>query len=179
MLDFSRFKLVAALGNPGQEYAGTYHNAGQLALDHLLLEAHFKNMEARWSYHKEQNVIFVKPLTYMNESGAAIRSAADYFKVAPEDILVMHDDSDLALGECKLQFGRGAAGHNGVASAIRDLGTQDFWRLRIGVRKEPGKAGDFVLRPMSESDREAIYGAISGTQMNESENKNPSASSLT
>lgn len=177
MFDFSRFKLIAALGNPGAEYAGTYHNAGMMALDALLPEAHFKQMDGQWSYTKEGGTVFVKPLTYMNESGRAVRAAADYFKIAPDEILIVHDESDLPLGECKLQFGRGAAGHNGINSVIQELGTQDFWRLRIGIRKEEGKAGDFVLKPMAKKDREAIYEAL-GVQRNGTENTKPSDSSL-
>ncbi len=98
----------------------------------------------------------------MNESGKAVKEAMKYFKIKPEEILIVHDDSDIELGKYKISFGRGSAGHNGVQSIINNLKTKNFWRLRIGVRPTTNnrrpttqiKAGDFVLKKISKKNLE-------------------------
>jgi PTH1 family peptidyl-tRNA hydrolase len=98
----------------------------------------------------------------MNESGKAVLSAMKHFGVTPEEILVAHDDSDIEAGSYKIDINRGSAGHNGIKSIIDHLGTENFGRLRIGVRGEKkGKAGDFVLTKMTPNDKQKIYGALS------------------
>ncbi|MDP3956608.1 MAG: hypothetical protein Q8P97_01260, partial [bacterium] len=121
----------------------------------------------------------VKPLTFMNDSGAATRSALKYFKVPADELLLVHDDSDILLGKYKLSFGRGAGGHKGVESVIHALGGKNFWRLRIGVReaarnkitKKPLKAGEFVLKNISETALRKLYSAFSGAKLNVIENE--------
>ena len=140
--------LVVGLGNPGKEYERTYHNAGRLALAALAPETGWHARD-KFRYVKETGRTFAAPETFMNESGEAVAAALKYFKVKPVDLLVIHDDCDLPLGQWKLQFGRGSAGHRGIASIIAHLKTDEFWRLRIGIRdaaeKKRRKAGDFVL----------------------------------
>ncbi len=168
------FKLIIALGNPGEEYRNTYHNVGFLALDWFLRESSaeeditFKAAKHLFEYHKTGDVTWVKPLTFMNESGLATAEALQYFGVAPEEALVIHDDSDLHIGEYKLSFDASSAGHKGVESIIKHLGTQKFSRLRIGIRPAVSgtlsrrervpdtvhrlKAEEFVLRKMSKAN---------------------------
>jgi len=148
-------KLIIGLGNPAEEYAKTFHNAGWLFAD-FMAEGEFENAK-NFAFSKEKGFIVVKPLTFMNDSGKAVSEAVKYFsgkkKIKPDDILIVHDDSDIMAGEYKLSFGKNSAGHRGVESAIKALKTKNFWRLRIGIRKnKKGKAADFVLKKMSPAD---------------------------
>ena len=155
------FRLVIGLGNPGADYENTYHNAGALALD--AVTASLSGGEApQWdtykklfSYARTGNWIFVKPLTFMNVSGIAVREAARKFDIPAKDIIVLHDDSDLPLGAWKISRGRGAAGHHGVESAVAALGANDFMRIRIGIRpadeRVRKKAEEFVLRRITKT----------------------------
>jgi PTH1 family peptidyl-tRNA hydrolase len=147
-------RAIIGLGNPGKEYASTYHNVGQrfvLAYERSSGAKNTWKQEGPFSYARCGKYILVIPKIFMNESGYAARAVQSRFKIRPEEMLVAHDESDLPLGEYRIAFGRGAAGHRGVASAIEALRTKDFWRLRIGVRTRPGKAGVFVLRPISKT----------------------------
>ena len=142
-------QLVFGLGNPGKEYSKTYHNVGQLYIDHTAVGPFekYRNFE----FSKENGLIFVKSRTFMNDSGIAVKGALKYFDLKPENLIVVHDDSDITLGEYKVTFDQGSAGHNGIASIITHLKTQKFFRLRIGVRQnQKGKAGKFILKPISE-----------------------------
>jgi PTH1 family peptidyl-tRNA hydrolase len=152
---------MIGLGNPGTDYENTYHNAGALALD--AVAASLSDGGAlRWDIHKKlftyariHNWIFVKPLTFMNGSGMAVREASRKFNIPPNDIVIFHDDSDLPLGTWKISSGRGAAGHHGVESAVAALGVNDFTRVRIGIRPENErvrkKAEEFVLRKITKT----------------------------
>jgi PTH1 family peptidyl-tRNA hydrolase len=168
-------KMVVGLGNPGKKYEGTYHNIGQEAMEKIAGATGFKRpfsiLKAKpFEYLKTSERIYIKPAVYMNESGKAISSASKYFGIKPENILVIHDDSDIEAGAYKLSYGRGSAGHNGIKSAIQYLGTEDFWRLRIGVRgMHAEKAGDFVLKKMSPEDRIKIEKSLSEIQAGYSE----------
>jgi PTH1 family peptidyl-tRNA hydrolase len=146
--------LVAGLGNPGREYARTRHNVGWLVVDELARRhggswrAKFSGQlaEVRIDGHK---VALLKPETYMNDSGKAVQAAAAFFKLEPDAVLVVHDESDLETGRLKVQPGGGLAGHNGLRSIAKHLGTTDFLRLRVGVgRPERGDRrplADYVL----------------------------------
>lgn len=160
-------KLIIGLGNPGPEYENTYHNAGAMALEHLAAGS-FRRHGDSFAYLKSGDRIFVRPLVFMNESGIAARDAVRAFGVQPDEIAVLHDESDLNLGELKYVFGGSSAGHKGVQSVIDHLHTPDFWRARIGIRNPDeqarAKAGDFVLRPISAEGKktlEGIFGDIS------------------
>jgi PTH1 family peptidyl-tRNA hydrolase len=175
--------IIVGLGNPGPRYEHTYHNAGALALDEIkktmtmtmtrrgttpLFE--FERFSRDHGRGKSTTLTLVRPRCFMNESGPAVARALSFFKVPPQRLLVAHDDSDLPLGTARFAFGRGSAGHHGIASVIEALGTENFWRLRIGVRPGRGgdalgrpKAGSFVLRRMGAADRNALYRAVGGT----------------
>lgn len=164
------YKIIVGLGNPGTEYERTYHNVGFLAVDYFTGKiGHLtaKKINAKKiEYFEHQNIIFVKPLTYMNESGIAIRNALKYFKATPEELLVIHDDSDIAIGEYKLSFERGAGGHRGIESTIQHLKTKKFWRLRIGIRPPLAagavrkKAEEFVLKRISPMHQKLLLSAF-------------------
>jgi PTH1 family peptidyl-tRNA hydrolase len=158
--------LVAGLGNPGREYERTRHNAGWLALDELA-RRHDGSWRAKFSGSLSEvrlgdlRLALLKPETYMNESGRSVAGAARFFKVEPESLLVVHDDVDLEAARLQARRGGGLAGHNGLRSLARDLGTQDFLRLRIGVgrpgRGDPRSVSDWVLSPFApEEDVEAL-----------------------
>lgn len=142
-------KLLVGLGNPGREYENTYHNIGHLFIDQLAGEAAFKKRKY-FDYTKKGEVILVKTLSFMNQSGGAVTAAKRYFDSKPGKILVIHDDSDIPLGSFKLSFGRGSAGHQGIESIIKSLRTNKFYRLRIGIRPpretKRTKANNLVLQ---------------------------------
>lgn len=159
-----KISVVIGLGNPGGTYRAVYHNVGFLALDYLAGGA------SQDEWHKGKNFVFfktgklilVRPDVFMNESGQAVKNALSYLKMKPENIVLIHDDSDIESGAYKIAFGRGAAGHRGVASVINHLKTKDFWRIRIGVRSRTGKAEKFILKKISPGDREKIYAVLGG-----------------
>ncbi|BDR60937.1 aminoacyl-tRNA hydrolase [Lactobacillus xylocopicola] len=133
-------KIVAGLGNPGKKYDGTKHNTGFMALDRYLTENGIQLDREKFTgkYCKQvingTPVILLEPLTYMNESGRAVAQFARFFKVAPQDILIIHDDMDMPLGKIRIRANGKSGGHNGIKSIIRDLGSSDFNRLKIGIR---------------------------------------------
>jgi PTH1 family peptidyl-tRNA hydrolase len=153
--------LVVGLGNPGREYAGNRHNVGAMVVDELARRhggswrGKFSGRiaEIRLDGHK---VALLKPETYMNESGRSIAAAAGFFKVDPESVLVVHDESDLELGRLQLRLGGGLAGHNGLRSVAQSLKTPEFMRLRVGVgrpeRGDPRPLADWVLSDFEPHD---------------------------
>jgi PTH1 family peptidyl-tRNA hydrolase len=158
--------LVVGLGNPGPEYARTRHNLGFMVADRLAesLDGSWRSKfsgriaEIRLEGHK---VALLKPETYMNESGRSVGAAASFFKVAPESVLVVHDESDLELGRLQLRLGGGLAGHNGLRSIAQHLKTQEFLRLRVGIgrpeRGDPRPLADWVLANFeAHEDAEAL-----------------------
>jgi PTH1 family peptidyl-tRNA hydrolase len=158
--------LVAGLGNPGREHARDRHNAGWMVVDELV-RRHGGSFRVKFSGRLaesrlgEARIALLEPETYMNESGRSIAAAARFFKVAPEDVLVLHDDVDLDVGRLQARLGGGLAGHNGLRSIAQALGTQEFLRVRIGVGR-PGRGdrrqvSDYVLSPFeAEDDVDAI-----------------------
>src|SRR5579864_513157 len=143
--------LVAGLGNPGREYARNRHNVGHMVVDELarrhdgVWRAKFSGQlaEVRIDGHK---VALLKPETFMNDSGRSVKAAAQFFKLEPDAILVVHDESDLEPGRLQVRRGGGLAGHNGLRSITQHLGTQDFLRLRVGV----GRPGRGDRRPLAD-----------------------------
>ncbi len=165
-------KLVVGLGNPGRKYEATRHNAGFWWIDALAKAAEAScRHEAR--FHGEVariataagDVWLLKPATYMNESGRAVGALADFYKIAPKDILIVHDELDLPPGGIKLKFGGSGSG-NGVRSVISRLGTQEFWRLRIGIGHPRELAAseqevvDYVLHAPRAEEQRAIDEAL-------------------
>jgi PTH1 family peptidyl-tRNA hydrolase len=153
--------LVAGLGNPGREYERTRHNAGWLVLDELA-RRHGGTWRSKFSGSLAEmrlgdlRLALLKPETYMNESGRSVGAAVRFFKVEPEQVLVVHDDVDLDAGRLQARAGGGLAGHNGLRSLAQHLGSQDFLRLRIGVgrpgRGDPRPVADWVLSPFAPDD---------------------------
>lgn len=158
--------LVVGLGNPGREYERTRHNAGWLVLDELARRqggswrSKFSGSLAEVRLG-DAKLALLKPETYMNESGRSVGAAARFFKLAPEQVLVVHDDVDLESGRLQARSGGGLAGHNGLRSLAQHLGSQDFLRLRLGVGR-PGRGdqrsiADWVLSPFApEEDPDAL-----------------------
>ena len=148
--------LVAGLGNPGREYRDTRHNVGFMVADELA-RRHGASFRSKFSglvadvRIDGRRVALLEPQTYMNESGGSVAAAARFYKVPPPSLLVVHDEVDLPLGRLQVRLGGGLAGHNGLRSIARQLGTPDFLRLRIGVgrpeRGDPRPVADFVLSP--------------------------------
>lgn len=163
-----RPKIVIGLGNPDATYEQTYHNAGLLCLDEIArrTRARFKSVPGKpFRFARQSDRVLVYPLVPMNESGRAVALASAYFKAQPEELLLIHDDSDISLGAFKFSFARGAAGHHGVESVIKTLRTNNFWRLRIGIRPRSGQAGaprghlrahDFVLLHITKRDKQIL-----------------------
>lgn len=153
--------LIIGLGNPGEKYKTTPHNAGFLAVEALAIKidpsATFstqKNLHAEVTsvHHNGKKIILAKPTTFMNESGIAVQALMNYYKLEIQDVLVLHDEADIALGTFRDSTDRGAAGHNGIKSIIQHLGTKNFRRIRIGIdteRPEQMPLDVFVLQPMN------------------------------
>ena len=157
--------LIVGLGNPGAEYADTRHNAGFWWVDTLAQasgtrwsrEAKFHGMAGRAG-----ECWLLKPTTFMNRSGQALAALAQFYKLTPEQILVVHDELDLPPGVARLKQGGGHGGHNGLRDIIERLGSKDFWRLRLGIG-HPGDKNqvvDYVLQRPSKDDHVVIMTAI-------------------
>ncbi|HEY5294665.1 MAG TPA: aminoacyl-tRNA hydrolase [Gaiellaceae bacterium] len=152
--DTSLDLLVVGLGNPGREYAGNRHNVGWLVVDELA-RRHDSSWRAKFDGRLAEiridghKVALLKPETYMNDSGRSVQAAARFFKAEPDTVLVVHDESDLEPGRLQARLGGGLAGHNGLRSVAKHLGTPEFLRLRVGVgrpgRGDPRPLADYVL----------------------------------
>ncbi len=158
-------KLIVGLGNPGQQYDRTRHNAGFWFLDGVIT-----NYAASWSNEgrfeglvgnvviAKQKVVLLKPQTFMNLSGRSVGNLSRYFKFEPEEILVVHDELDFEPGTVRLKKGGGHAGHNGLRDIASNLGSKDFYRLRVGIGRPPGRQSvtDYVLSAPSAQDRQLM-----------------------
>ncbi|HET9201726.1 MAG TPA: aminoacyl-tRNA hydrolase [Acidimicrobiia bacterium] len=159
-------RVVIGLRNPGPDYEGTRHNSGYEVLARVLERAGEKlgrgpsRVRAQITQvgSGDSRLLYAVPMTYMNESGRAVRALLDYFGLSPQSILVVHDDIDLPFGRLRLQVGGGTGGNNGVRSIETALGTRDFSRLKIGVGRPPGQMdpADFVLRPFTKAERSEV-----------------------
>lgn len=164
-------KIIFGLGNPGPSYENTRHNAGFLALDYLAhtffsgtwqekkkLLAHILE-----STYQGEKILLVKPAVFMNDSGRSVRKVMDFYKVEPQDIVVLHDDLDITPGLIKTTSSSRAAGHNGIADIIDHLGTQDFKRLRIGIGRPTEVLGacqpshDYVLGQFTADEKILLH----------------------
>jgi PTH1 family peptidyl-tRNA hydrolase len=163
-------RLLVGLGNPGPEYEDTRHNAGFWWIDavasrlraSLTPERSYHGLVARVNRPGGDPLWLLEPMTFMNLSGKSVASLARFFKIAPGEILVAHDELDLQPGQVKLKLGGSAAGHNGLKDIHAQLGTQDFWRLRLGIGHPGVKAEvvNYVLRKPLADHRKAIDEAI-------------------
>ncbi|PIR79887.1 MAG: aminoacyl-tRNA hydrolase [Candidatus Levybacteria bacterium CG10_big_fil_rev_8_21_14_0_10_35_13] len=185
-------KLIAGLGNPGEKYEKTRHNLGFIILDHLLKDLKSVDQD-KWEDNpklksevfildwqpkggrrpegsapegENQKIILAKPKTYMNNSGMAVSAIVSFYKIDPSDIWVIHDELDLPLGTMKIRFGGSGAGHHGVESIIKALGTDKFWRFRMGIgisknydeiaRHKFKNTDDFVLDRFTTHDTRTV-----------------------
>ena len=149
-------KLMVFLGNPGREYARTRHNIGWMVCDH-----HFPNLSWSTKFHaqlsSEGPVRLLRPQTYMNESGKAVRATLDFFHLEPNNILVVHDDLELPYGTLRLQAGGGLQGHNGLKSIKQHVNSDQFLRLRIGIgRPKYGSVASFVLERFTSEEEVSL-----------------------
>ncbi len=166
-------RLIVGLGNPGREYEATRHNVGFLWVDELARaqklnfksESKFHGLTARGQLHGHE-VLLLKPQTFMNVSGRSVGALVQFYKIAPAEMLVVHDELDLPPGVARLKMGGGHGGHNGLKDIIAHLGSKDFWRLRLGIG-HPGERGvvaDYVLSNPRREERELIEDAMQQAQ---------------
>lgn len=170
-------KLFFGLGNPDKKYQNTRHNLGQMLIKNFSTKHNFSLS----TKNKLQSVIgehngniYAISTNYMNLSGTSVQKLASYYNILPKDIYIIHDDLDISAGEWRLQFDRGAAGHNGVKSIIEHLGTQAFGRIRIGIGhprssvSNPKEAvEDYVLKPLSSEEKKLILPLINEIALEE------------
>lgn len=164
-----KIRMIAGLGNPGEEYAQTRHNAGFKAIDELARQAnvtYWKNQAGAEvasikvndaeAEDGKREVILVKPQSYMNTSGGPISKLCAQYKVNVEELLVIHDELDIPAGDVRIKVGGGHAGHNGLRSIIDKMGSRDFSRVRVGIGNPPGRmpVADFVLKQLRSREAE-------------------------
>lgn len=167
--------IVIGLGNPGNKYLYTRHNAGFLFLsafaDKIHCEIKKKQANAVTGYSEEYDVMLVKPLTYMNMSGVAVHALIKKYNINPQDMIVVHDDIDIPIGRVKFHYNRSSAGHKGIESIIQHIGTKEFYRIRIGIGKPviTGQTVEHVLSEFSPNELrllESLFDKLSeGIQM--------------
>jgi PTH1 family peptidyl-tRNA hydrolase len=157
--------LVVGLGNPGPDYAPTRHNVGFLVVEELADRA-----RGRFAKHKRahaqvaeerlqgQRAVLAKPSSYMNESGGPVKALLDFYKVPMERLVVIHDELDIQFNTLRLKLGGGDNGHNGLKSIRRSTGSGDFYRVRVGIGRPPGRQdpADFVLKPWGSTERKEL-----------------------
>ncbi len=169
-------KLIIGLGNPGKIYEETWHNLGFLAVDEIKKKEPevFCQFKKSTKFKAEicenqgdlEKIILAKPQTFMNESGQAVKSIINFYKIKPQDLWVIHDDIDLTLGKIRISHNSSSAGHKGVGSIIDQLGTKDFVRFRLGIKKDPPSlipAEDYVLQKIDKQSKIIVEEVIQKT----------------
>ena len=171
-----KIRMVAGLGNPGEEYAETRHNAGFKAIDELARQAgvtYWKNQAGAEvalinindpeEEGGKRRIVLVKPQSYMNTSGGPISKLCREYKIKAEELLVIHDELDIPFDTIKLKIGGGEGGHNGLRDITKALGTKDYYRVRTGIGRPPGRmdTADFVLKPFSSTEAKDLPFLIS------------------
>ena len=161
--------LLVGLGNPGDQYENTRHNVGFMVVDELAERARIPVQKLKYKALTNtatiggQKVLLMKPITYMNLSGEAVRQAVDFYKIPPERVLVLSDDTALAAGRLRIRKGGSAGGHNGLKNIILHLGTDQFPRLRLGVGEKPHPdydLADWVLGKFQGEDKKTMDAAV-------------------
>lgn len=160
--------LVVGLGNPGEKYAGNRHNIGFMVIDHLSEIKHIGINKTKFksSYGSglidNKKIHLIKPSTYMNKSGEAVKETTNFFKIPVENVIVVHDEMDLPLGKVKVKQGGGTAGHNGLRSIEQNLGSGNFKRVRIGVGKPQNKSSrtGYLLSDFSPQEYDIINESV-------------------
>ena len=159
-----RIRCVAGLGNPGPEYTGTRHNIGFMVIDQLAAQLGLAwEKSTRWDAltSKQGDLVLAKPVSFMNRSGYPLVAIAQFYKIAPSEILVVLDDLALPLGRIRIRAGGGTGGHNGLDSVIMQFGTEEIPRLRIGIGAAPAAGSvDYVLSRFFEEERALVNSAI-------------------
>ncbi|MFP3578592.1 aminoacyl-tRNA hydrolase [Arthrobacter sp. SIMBA_036] len=158
--------LIVGLGNPGAEYSNNRHNVGQMVLDELA-----SRMGGKFKVHKSRaqvvegrlgiggpRVVLAKPMTYMNTSGGPVSGLAQFFDIAPDHVIAVHDEIDIAFNTVKLKLGGGEGGHNGLRDISKALATKDYLRVRVGVGRPPGRmeTADYVLRDFATTEKKEL-----------------------
>lgn len=159
-------KLIIGLGNPDKKYQNTRHNLGQKIIQEFVNTKYKASLNLKSNLSAQifetgqgsDKTIFAITTEYMNNSGLSVQKISQFYKISSQDIYVIHDDLDLSVGDYKIQFDRGPAGHNGIKSIIENLGTQAFHRLRIGIAKPQNNVPveDYVLQPFSTEEKDII-----------------------
>jgi PTH1 family peptidyl-tRNA hydrolase len=160
-------RLIVGLGNPGADYSETRHNAGFWFCERLARELGVSlSRESRFhgfvANARSENLWLLLPQTFMNRSGQAVRALTQFYRIEPAEMLVVHDELDLLPGHMRLKFGGGLGGHNGLKDITNHLGTQDYWRLRIGIG-HPGdrnEVANYVLKPPRKDEQGGIDAAL-------------------
>jgi len=159
-------KMLVGLGNPGKKYSHTRHNIGFKVLEELARRHQIEKEESRYDAivgHlriNQEKLLLVKPLTFMNLSGKAVRPLFNWFKLELSELLVVYDDMDLPPGTVRIRASGGTGGHKGMQSICESLGSRDFPRIRIGIGRPPGGAIDWVLGEFSESEKPLMQEAV-------------------
>ena len=155
-------KLIVGLGNPGERYQKSRHNVGFILLDKFAADNNL-NWRKVERFNSEvadySNGLLIKPQTFMNNSGDAVSKLVNFYKIFPDNLIIIHDDVDLPLGSVKKQKGKNSAGHHGVEDIIEKLGTKDFWRIRVGIGKPEDKnipVDEWVLQDFGENELDII-----------------------
>ena len=158
--------IIIGLGNQGKRYTNTPHNIGFEIIDKFAMENNFPEFKLSKKFNalisENNNTILVKPETFMNQSGKSVQAITNFYKT--KSIIVVHDDIDLILGSIKISKDSGSAGHKGVQSIIKELGSQDFTRIRIGIQPQKGKPKNierYVLQKFKRKQRELLKPSIS------------------
>jgi len=157
-------KLIVGLGNPGTKYAKTRHSVGYMTIEVIKLkftnpQIHKSNSKFKAEVWEEGGMILAKPTTFMNESGVAVSALSKFYKLSSNNLFVIHDDLDIPLGTYKIQLGRGPKTHKGLLSVYENLGTKDFWHVRIGVENRADKtiSGEaYTLMPFEPEEKKII-----------------------
>ncbi|MBR4949846.1 MAG: aminoacyl-tRNA hydrolase [Clostridia bacterium] len=166
--------LVVGLGNPGTKYRNTRHNIGFMTLDYIASKENieFKKSKFRGETSEkkigDKNILFLKPDTFMNLSGESVLSASKFYKIPPENIIIIYDDISLGVGKLRIRKKGSAGGHNGIKNIIANLNSDNFPRIKIGVGEKPAEfsdLADYVLSPFKITEREILDGAIEKAYM--------------
>lgn len=158
--------LIVGLGNPGAEYSGNRHNVGQMVLDELAarMGGSFKSHKARAQVLEGRlgiggpRVVLAKPMTYMNVSGGPVSGLARFYDIAPDHVVAVHDEIDIPFNSVKIKVGGGEGGHNGLRDISKALATKDYYRVRVGVGRPPGRmeTADHVLRDFGSQEKKEL-----------------------
>ncbi len=159
-------KLIIGLGNPGKEYEKTRHNVGFMALDHYLSNEKYKKRKKGLYIKKKLNdeeIIFLKPMKYMNNSGEVVRAYVDFYKINTNDILVIYDDVNFEVGNLRIKRNGTDGGHNGIKNIINNLNTKEIKRIKIGISKNKNDLVNYVTSNFSKKDLEELNNTFKNT----------------